>query len=81
VPAPCYNEGLFYREDFVQIIKEAKLVRSKPTRCVKCGLINEMTHPQDADPKTGGWTCSRCGHLYLFAHWKIKKAGKDSKAA
>jgi hypothetical protein len=35
-----------------------------------------MTHLASADPKTGGWTCARCGHLYLFAHWKIQKAGR-----
>jgi transposase len=46
----------------VQTIQQEKLVRSKPTRCVKCSITNEMTHPEDADPKTGGWTCSRCGH-------------------
>jgi hypothetical protein len=75
----CYDVELFYRKDFVQTIPEMKLVRSKPTRCVKCGIINEMTHPQGADPKTGSWTCSRCGHLYRFAHWKIQKAGKASE--
>jgi hypothetical protein len=65
----------------MQTIQEEKLVRSKPTRCVKCSITNEMTHPQGADLKTGGWTCSACGHLYRFAYWKIQKAGKGSKAA
>jgi hypothetical protein len=65
----------------MQTLPKEKLVRSKPTRCVKCSLINEMTHPLGADPKTGGWTCSQCGHLYRFAHWKIQKAGKAARAA
>jgi len=65
----------------VQTIKQEKLIRSKPTRCIKCSIVNEMTHAESADPKTGGWTCSRCGHLYRFAHWKIKKAGRESKVA
>ena len=24
-------------------------------------------------------TCSKCGHLYRFIHWKIQKAAKASK--
>ena len=80
---PCYDGKIFDREVlYVQhIINEQQLIRSKPTRCLKCGLVNEMTHSRDTDPKTGGWTCSRCGHLYRFAHWKIKKAGRESKVA
>jgi RNase P subunit RPR2 len=65
----------------MQTVRQEKLVRSKPTRCVKCRIINEMTHLQSADLKTGGWTCSQCGHLYRFAHWKIQQAGKAFKAA
>ena len=53
-----------------------ELIRSKPYRCVKCSIVNEMTHPSGVDMKTGGWNCSTCGHLYLFAHWKIQKAGR-----
>jgi hypothetical protein len=64
----------------VQELQKVKIVRSKPTRCVKCSITNEMTHVEGADLKTGGWTCSRCGHLYRFAHWKIQRAGKAKVA-
>ena len=63
----------------MQTAQEEKLIYSKPTRCVKCSIVNEMTHPAGMDTKSGGWTCSRCGHLYLFAHWKIQKAGRTKE--
>ena len=73
--------GSFSIERIHTVLNKDQLVRSKPTRCIKCGITNEMTHSHDADPKTGGWTCSGCGHLYRFTHWKIKKAGRESKVA
>jgi len=51
------------------------VVYSKPTRCIKCSVVNQMTHAADVDMKKGGWECANCGHTYLFAHWKIQKAG------
>lgn len=57
------------------------LIQSKPTRCVRCSMVNAMTHPVGEDPKAGAWTCSKCGHRYPFAHWKIKKAGREKEAA
>lgn len=50
------------------------VVRSNPTMCLHCHQIVEMTHPKDADPSKGAWSCPRCGHLYPFTHWKIRKA-------
>jgi hypothetical protein len=61
--------------------KKPVIIYSKPTRCVKCSVTNVMTHSSDVDVKTGGWKCSTCGHLYLFAHWKIQKAGQANKRA
>ena len=55
------------------------LCYSKPTKCVKCSIVGEMTHPAGENLKLGGWTCARCGHIYRFAHWKIKKAGRVAK--
>ena len=52
------------------------IVYSKPTKCVRCTVIVEMTHSHDADPKAGAWRCPHCGHLYRFSHWKIQKGGK-----
>ncbi len=48
-------------------------VLSNPTMCLHCHLIVEMFHGRDADPVKGAWQCPRCGHKYLFSHWKIKK--------
>jgi DNA-directed RNA polymerase subunit RPC12/RpoP len=41
--------------------------------CLHCHLIVEMSHERGADPVKGSWECPRCGHKYLFSHWKIKK--------
>jgi hypothetical protein len=48
-------------------------VYSHPTMCLHCHLIVEMYHERGADPVKGSWQCPRCGHKYLFSHWKIKK--------
>src|SRR5947208_852556 len=40
------------------------LVYSKPTMCLHCHLIVEMTHEHEADPVKGAWNCPRCGHVY-----------------
>jgi len=41
--------------------------------CLHCHLIVEMIHPRDADPVKGAWNCPRCGHVYPFMHWKIRR--------
>ena len=58
-------------------------VFSHPTMCLHCHLIVEMFHERGADPVKGSWQCPRCGHKYLFSHWKIKKQvrGKNENAA
>lgn len=57
-------------------------VYSKPTMCLHCHLVVEMSHESDADPVKGAWRCPRCGHSYPFAYWKIRKrAPLRSKAA
>ncbi len=55
------------------------VVYSKPTKCVRCTVVVEMTHSGDADPKAGSWQCPNCRHLYRFAHWKIQKGGKRAR--
>jgi len=52
---------------------KAERVFSHPTMCLHCHLIVEMSHERGADPVKGSWECPRCGHKYLFSHWKIKK--------
>jgi DNA-directed RNA polymerase subunit RPC12/RpoP len=52
---------------------KGELVLSHPTMCLHCHLIVEMFHERGADPVKGSWQCPRCGHKYLFSHWKIKK--------
>ena len=51
----------------------SEFVYSKPTMCLHCHLVVEMTHERDADPAKGAWQCPRCGHNYPFLHWKIRK--------
>ena len=53
--------------------KTGEKVYSHPTMCLHCHLIVEMFHERGADPVKGAWNCPRCGHKYLFSHWKIKK--------
>jgi DNA-directed RNA polymerase subunit RPC12/RpoP len=55
------------------------LIYSHPTMCLHCHVVVEMVHEAGADPRTGAWECPKCGHKYLFAHWKIKR--KKPKAA
>lgn len=54
-------------------------VLSHPTMCLHCHLIVEMFHERGADPVKGSWQCPRCGHKYLFSHWKIKKQVRNKK--
>jgi hypothetical protein len=49
------------------------VIYSKPTMCLHCHLIVEMTHDREADPVKGAWNCPRCNHVYPFLHWKIRK--------
>ena len=58
-----------------------ELVYSKPTMCLHCHLVVEMIHSRDADPAKGAWQCTRCGHLYPFMHWKIRKQAPRKNAA
>jgi hypothetical protein len=55
----------------------AALVYSQPTKCLHCHLVVEMFHEKSADPVKGSWVCPKCGHQYLFSHWKIKQAKKE----
>lgn len=59
--------------------RTAEVVYSKPTMCLHCHLIVEMTHPSDADPVRGAWNCPRCSHVYPFLHWKIRKQTQRHK--
>jgi len=60
-----------------------EMIYSHPTMCLHCHLIVEMFHQRGADPVKGSWLCPRCGHKYLFSHWKIKRQarGKTPEAA
>src|SRR5437763_1014257 len=59
---------------------QSQSVYSKPTMCLHCHLIVEMVHDRDADPVKGAWNCPRCGHIYPFQHWKIRKQTAPRKA-
>lgn len=61
-------------------VEERKKVESHPTMCLHCHLIVIMWHYKDEDPVTGSWKCPRCGHIYPFKHWKIRKAVRQSAA-
>jgi uncharacterized protein with PIN domain len=63
------------RIDFVRKTVQEQYIYSKPTMCLHCHLVVEMVHERDADPQKGAWTCPRCGHIYPFQHWKIRKQG------
>ena len=56
-------------------------IHSHPTMCLHCHLIVEMFHERGADPVKGAWQCPRCGHKYLFSHWKIKKQSRGKSEA
>ncbi len=56
------KEWLFYFQDSelregiageVMDMGEADYIYSKPTKCLKCHLVVEMTHKSDADPVKG----------------------------
>jgi hypothetical protein len=47
--------------------------------CLHCHLIVEMVHEREADPVKGAWNCPRCGHVYPFLHWKIRKQTQRGK--
>jgi hypothetical protein len=67
------------------ILKPANLkperIHSHPTMCLHCHLIVEMFHERGADPVKGAWQCPRCGHKYLFSHWKIKRQARSKSEA
>jgi hypothetical protein len=48
-------------------------VYSKPTMCLGCHLVAEMSYEHDADPVKGAWECPRCGRKYPFAYWTIRR--------
>lgn len=56
--------------------KTKEIVYSRPTMCLRCHLIVEMTHEKDADPVKGAWACPRCGKLYEFSMWKIREQSR-----
>jgi hypothetical protein len=56
-------------------------IHSHPTMCLHCHLIVEMFHERGADPVKGAWQCPRCGHKYLFSHWKIKRQARGKPEA
>ncbi|TSC75020.1 MAG: hypothetical protein G01um101444_67 [Parcubacteria group bacterium Gr01-1014_44] len=61
-----------------KIIETDSRVYSKPTMCLDCHLVVNMSHEQNTDPVKGAWQCPKCGHQYKFAHWKIKnRKGKN----
>jgi DNA-directed RNA polymerase subunit RPC12/RpoP len=60
---------------------KAERIHSHPTMCLHCHLIVEMFHERGADPVKGAWQCPRCGHKYLFSHWKIKKQSRGKSEA
>jgi hypothetical protein len=62
------------------VIKEER-IHSHPTMCLHCHLIVEMFHERGADPIKGAWQCPRCGHKYLFSHWKIKRQARGKTEA
>lgn len=62
------------------VIKEER-IHSHPTMCLHCHLIVEMFHERGADPVKGAWQCPRCGHKYLFSHWKIKRQARGKTEA
>jgi DNA-directed RNA polymerase subunit RPC12/RpoP len=62
------------------VVKEER-IHSHPTMCLHCHLIVEMYHERGADPVKGAWQCPRCGHKYLFSHWKIKRQARGKTEA
>ena len=65
----------------VAVAPKAERIHSHPTMCLHCHLIVEMFHERGADPVKGAWQCPRCGHKYLFSHWKIKRQARGKPEA
>jgi hypothetical protein len=63
------------------VVKGDERIYSHPTMCLHCHLIVEMFHERGADPVKGAWQCPRCGHKYLFSHWKIKRQARGKTEA
>jgi hypothetical protein len=60
---------------------KAERIHSHPTMCLHSHHIVEMFHERGADPVKGAWQCPRCGHKYLFSHWKIKRQARSKSEA
>lgn len=65
----------------VAVAPKPERIHSHPTMCLHCHLIVEMFHERGADPVKGAWQCPRCGHKYLFSHWKIKRQARGKPEA
>jgi DNA-directed RNA polymerase subunit RPC12/RpoP len=65
----------------VAVAPKVERIHSHPTMCLHCHLIVEMFHERGADPVKGAWQCPRCGHKYLFSHWKIKRQARGKPEA
>jgi hypothetical protein len=89
-PAPAVRPAI--KMAAVKAVKEAAVqkpvvalkperIHSHPTMCLHCHLIVEMFHERGADPVKGAWQCPRCGHKYLFSHWKIKRQARSKSEA
>jgi len=65
----------------LKVAPKAERIHSHPTMCLHCHLIVEMFHERGADPVKGAWQCPRCGHKYLFSHWKIKRQARGKPEA
>jgi hypothetical protein len=65
----------------VKALQKPERIHSHPTMCLHCHLIVEMFHERGADPVKGAWQCPRCGHKYLFSHWKIKRQARGKPEA
>ena len=65
----------------LKVAAKVERIHSHPTMCLHCHLIVEMFHERGADPVKGAWQCPRCGHKYLFSHWKIKRQTRSKTEA
>jgi hypothetical protein len=79
-PKPGLKAALSSAAVIKPVLKEER-VHSHPTMCLHCHLIVEMFHERGADPVKGAWQCPRCGHKYLFSHWKIKRQARGKPEA
>jgi transposase-like protein len=64
--------NLALKEAALKPAVKSERIHSHPTMCLHCHLIVEMFHERGADPVKGAWQCPRCGHKYLFSHWKSR---------